>query len=147
LTYGTYGYIPRVQLNISERKDNPKVVSSTPYGHEIIIQQRDINNFELFSSTQEKWREYCGSLSILLDASGGRGINTPPSVLPLSCKVGYAGGFNPDNVSEKLSYLLANHTTGDFWIDMESGVRTDDWFDLDKVVDVLKKCRKCLDNE
>jgi len=147
LTYGTYGYIPRIQLNISERKDNPKVVSSTPYGHEIIIQQRDINNLELFSSTQEKWREYCGSLSILLDASGGRGIDTPLTVLPLTNKVGYAGGFNPDNVSEKLSYLLANHTTGNFWIDMESGVRTDDWFDLDKVVDVLKKCSKCLDNE
>ena len=147
LTYGTYAHIPRIQLNISERKDNPDVVRASPYGHEVIIQQRDPNNLNPFSLTRKKWKDYLGSLSILLDASGGRGINTPLSVLPLSCKVGYAGGFNPDNVSEKLSYLLANHTTGGFWIDMESGVRTDDWFDLDKVVDVLKKCRKCLDNE
>lgn len=29
---------------------------------------------------------------------------------------------------------------GDFWIDMETGVRTDDWLDLDKVEKVLKIC-------
>lgn len=148
LTYGAYGYIPRIQLNISGRMDNPKIVAPTMYQHEIIIQQRDLNNIELFSSTQKQWGYFNGRLSILLDASGGRGIDTPLSALPIrSNKVGYAGGFTPDNVSEKLSFLLVNHTVGGFWIDMESGVRTDDWFDLDKVVDVLKKCRECLDNE
>ena len=148
LTYGTYGYIPRIQLNLSERKDNPKVISPSPYGHEIIIQQRNVDNLKLFSSTQEKWRDYRGHLSVLLDASGGRGLDTPlDTVLVSTNKVGYAGGFNPDNVSDKLSFLLAHHHAGEFWIDMESGVRTDDWFDLDKVVNVLNKCRDCLDNE
>lgn len=31
-----------------------------------------------------------------------------------------------------------------YWIDMESGVRTDDWFDLDKVVKVLQICDNVL---
>ena len=59
-------------------------------------------------------------------------------------KVGYAGGFNPENVADKLHYLLTNDEVGDFWIDMESGVRTDDWFDLDKVRRVLAICNEVI---
>ena len=33
---------------------------------------------------------------------------------------------------------------GEFWIDMESGVRTDDWFDLDKVRRVLAICNEVI---
>lgn len=110
-------------------------------GQEIIIQQRNVNELDLFNYTMEehKHRLSIGSFSVLLDASGGRGIDTPIEVLKGNYKVGYAGGMNPDNVGEKLSYLMEN-VDGDFWIDMESGVRTDDWFDLDKVRKVLEIC-------
>ena len=43
-------------------------------------------------------------------------------------------------MAEKLTFLMENEQVGDFWIDMESGVRTDDWFDLDKVTKVLETC-------
>jgi phosphoribosylanthranilate isomerase len=84
---------------------------------------------------------------VLLDASGGQGIDTPVEVAPAfsALKVGYAGGINPDNVAEKLTYLLEHVETGDFWIDMESGVRTNDWFDLDKVYTVLEICQSIID--
>ena len=79
-------------------------------------------------------------ITALLDASGGEGINTPLEPLNLPHKIGYAGGFNADNVADKLTFLLTSERVGDFWIDMESGVRTDDWFDLNKVVKVLEIC-------
>ena len=42
-------------------------------------------------------------------------------------------------------FLLKNVSMGEFWIDMESGVRTEDWFDIDKVEKVLKLCQMVLD--
>ena len=129
----------RVQLNISTRKDNPYRLASTPSSHtEVILQQRDVNNLSFYENSS--WM----NVSVLLDASGGRGVDTPLNVLPIEGKVGYAGGFNPANVGEKLTFLLEHHTTGDFWIDMESGVRTDDWFDLNKVVKVLEICNQIV---
>ncbi len=133
----------RVQLNVSGRKDNPPRLASCRTRHtEVIIQQRDIHNLGLFESS--KW---VGNVSVLLDASGGRGIDTPIEVLPNAgenFKVGYAGGINPDNVADKLSFLMENSQVGDFWIDMESGVRTDDWFDLAKVRTVLEICEPII---
>ena len=81
---------------------------------------------------------------MLLDASGGLGIDTPIVLYPSNGKIGYAGGINEGNVATKLEYLLRNVRTGDFWIDMESGVRTDDWFDLDKVRRVLAICTEVI---
>jgi phosphoribosylanthranilate isomerase len=71
---------------------------------------------------------------------GGLGIDTPISAPAYASKVhlGFAGGINPDNVIDKMDEITSL-PVGRFWIDMESGVRTDDRFDLDKVEDVCKK--------
>lgn len=131
----------RVQLNISNRKDNlPYCWMASTENQEVIIQQRNVHEIDVFKQTVELWHE---PFSVLLDASGGRGIDTPVEILNGNYKVGYAGGFNPDNVGEKLSYLMDN-VNGDFWIDMESGVRTNDWFDLEKVVKVLEICEPII---
>ena len=106
---------------------------------DIIIQQRDKDHLDIYLETLKKNALFDHNYSALLDASGGRGINTGIDILHTSKKIGYAGGFNPDNVEEKLSYLLEN-VDGPFWIDMESGVRTDDWFDLNKVIKVMEIC-------
>ena len=70
----------------------------------------------------------------LYDVSGGRGIH--PDTWPVNRDptrvVGYAGGITPDNVLATLDKLRGN-----FWIDIESGVRTDDRLDLDKCADIL----------
>lgn len=73
----------------------------------------------------------------LYDCSGGKG--TEPDAWPThpgERLVGYAGGLNPTNVKAQ---LLRMDTSGPFWIDMESGVRTDDWLDLSKCEAVCKE--------
>lgn len=73
----------------------------------------------------------------LWDESGGRGVRGDwPDPLPEQI-LGYAGGITPENVKEAIEILLAKPGDGETWIDMESGVRTHDEFDLDKVRLVL----------
>jgi hypothetical protein len=74
---------------------------------------------------------------VLFDPSGGRGIEAKAWPAPPDrCQLGYAGGIGPDNVEQVLHELLAVNRAP-FWIDMESGVRTNDDFDLTKVERVL----------
>lgn len=77
--------------------------------------------------------------ALLFDTSAGRGISPdfwPPPVAGHFC--GYAGGLTPDNIAGNLE-RIANVTEAQAtWIDMESGIRTDDRFDIEKVRAVLK---------
>jgi phosphoribosylanthranilate isomerase len=69
------------------------------------------------------------SIDYLFDTSGGRG--EIPLAVPGHNKarlVGFAGGITPENVLRWIGSVNAQN----YWIDMESGVRTDDWLDLDK---------------
>ena len=137
----------RVQLNVANRSDNPARLASTPPNchAEVIIQQRpgDAALYEHSLWVGNVGRDQ-GLVSMLIDGSGGQGIDCPVSIYPSSQKIGYAGGINPDNVADKLTYLFENVNDGEFWIDMESGVRTDDWFDLDKVRRVLETCKPII---
>lgn len=78
--------------------------------------------------------------SLLFDPSGGRGIggHAWPSPPPAT-RMGYAGGIGPDNIEQVLDQVAP---LGAAWIDMESGVRTDDRFDLDKVREVLARAER-----
>ena len=132
----------RVQLNVSNY-DEPENMS--PYIlpgplQEIIIQQAfNHNTFMLCRIASGD------CISILLDESGGKGIEAPfrmPSYLH-NVHVGFAGGINPDNVVAKVQEITSLPHVNRFWIDMESGVRTNDRFDLDKVEQV---CELVYDN-
>lgn len=134
-----YSYIfKRCQLNISRSEKNPEKFEyrgdMSDYFDEVILQQNEVNNCDLFMKSMGNRH-----VSILLDASGGNGINTDIELLDVRSKVGYAGGINASNVAEKLTYLEENCKTP-YWIDMEVGVRTDDWFDTEKVRQVLEIC-------
>lgn len=145
LTEGNLDLFKRCQLNVSTRKNNPAYCHvPLVIGQEIIIQQRNVNEIGLFTETRKHWYQPMYKWSVLLDASGGRGIDTTIEILESQEKVGYAGGINPENVGDKLYQLLTSPKVGDFWIDMESGVRTDDWFDLDKVHRVLSICKEVI---
>lgn len=66
----------------------------------------------------------------LHDQSGGKGkvpTKRPAQIDPTRL-VGYAGGIGPENVLDVLDQISAT----DFWIDMESSLRTEDRFDLDR---------------
>lgn len=135
----------RIQLNLAERVFITSYCALPKYiNQEIIIQQHSVRDMDLYVRTIALTL-HSGYFSVLLDASGGRGKDTPIEVLKTKKHVGYAGGINPDNVAEKLSYLFNEVKEGTFWIDMESGVRTDDWFDLDKVVQVLEICKPIIE--
>ena len=58
--------------------------------------------------------------------------------------IGYAGGINEHNVADKLRFLLSRPDVGLFWIDIESGVRTDDWFDTTKVRRIIEICKNVV---
>lgn len=134
----------RVQLNVSGCKDAmPNYIIPGPLD-EIIIQQGD--DSRLFEQCYINNGEF---IAILLDKSGGLGIDTPIG-FPLYAyrvHVGFAGGINPDNVIDKMKMITTSSLVGKFWIDMESGVRTDDRFDLAKVEDVCKKVYSHFINE
>jgi hypothetical protein len=80
--------------------------------------------------------------AVLFDESAGRGISPDSWDAPLEGHFcGYAGGLNPDNVQanlEMIAKVAAGHPT---WIDMETGIRTDDVFDMAKVRRVLEITR------
>lgn len=76
----------------------------------------------------------------LFDTSFGRG-STPRAWPPLPKEgafCGYSGGIAPHNVRQKLEQIAAPPGSV-YWIDMESGVRTDGWLDVAKCAAVCKE--------
>ena len=74
----------------------------------------------------------------LYDVSFGTGVRPTswPELTQSHPFCGYSGGFSPDTVVQTLSGIeLSKH---DYWIDMESGVRTNGALDLDKCEQVCK---------
>lgn len=71
----------------------------------------------------------------LFDRSGGRGrscFDDWPPPPDTRTRVGYAGGMSPRNIAAALA-AVHRFAQGRVWLDMETGVRTDDRLDLDKV--------------
>ena len=75
-------------------------------------------------------------LTYLIDRSGGKGIpldNFP--YLHDEQLVGVAGGLNIDTVEN----IVLNCPYKEYYLDMESGIRTDDNFDIDKCEKIYNK--------
>lgn len=134
----------RIQLNldISKYPDHDKLTDQIldpchRYGHHVILQQ---------NKTKAKFMEVflkkanCVA-AILHDSSGGFGreiskVEPPDSVY----YTGYAGGIKPENVVRIVDLIEAsNPNNTEYYIDMESGIRENNVFSLDK-------CRQVLDN-
>lgn len=83
------------------------------------------------------------NINFLYDGSGGRGVSPENwrNVIP-NHFTGYAGGLNPDNLEEALINIERSVGDNEIWIDTETGVRTDDKLDLDKVVRFLEIAKK-----
>ena len=133
---GRFGLFKRCQLNVGKMKSNPKKlrIDIPEEVSEVIIQQSTVEDMDLFNSAEKDSR-----LTVLLDNSGGQGIYHPFNPMPSKDKVGYAGGLNIENIERTIFAIEMNEDTGPYWLDMESGVRTDDKFDLEKVREIMKK--------
>jgi hypothetical protein len=111
-------YFRRIQVNHADPKPARIMEFRSGWGRMRCIAQARGEEFP--KDTSVDW---------LCDASCGRGLTRTSWPKHPGRLVGYAGGFNPVNVLEAIAVIGA---TGPYWIDMESGVRTDDRFDLDK---------------
>lgn len=117
----------RIQLNI------PKTVH---FSRELVFPEDKAIIIQLHPGTEELFACYKHHPSVqgFQDGSGGRGIACSHWMAPETPFFGYAGGIGPENVVETVRAISAV-CDGDFWIDMETGIRTADRFDVGK-------CRK-----
>lgn len=142
-----YSAFERIQLNQKARKladPEPLIRTLRPFAGEVIFISGGKNHALLESACAAGLR-----CSKLFDGSGGRG-KTPsqwPTPFPeIPC--GYAGGLGPDNLASQLERIAKRAGDVEVWIDMESGVRSDDdlKFDLDKARDTIAILRAAQDS-
>lgn len=136
----------RLQLNIAKTQEHSlhpeHWMHLLPRSCEIIVQfNHSKPRFDPVALVQTLGKAGYAA-SVLMDASGGRGIEaaawpTPPRV----SKLGYAGGLRPENLYLNLKQidLVTGANARPIWIDMESGVRTEDGLYLD-----MDRVRQCL---
>lgn len=81
----------------------------------------------------------------LFDVSGGNGQS--PTYWPAPPRkdsfVGYAGGLGPNNVKQVVkevgfNFDIYQYRQAEYWIDMETHIRTDGKFDIDKCAEVCR---------
>lgn len=97
-----------------------------------IITQYSTNHRGYVLNLSELSRRAVSEHAYVMDNSGGMGKLPKEWTRPAtSADVGFAGGLNADNLEEELPKIM-QVATGRWWIDMESGMRTDDWFDIHK---------------
>lgn len=134
----------RIQLNLNI-KEYPNHVELTErlwsvvkqFGHSIILQQNKTK--EKFMKVFFEQEFFPVPISVLHDGSGGFG-RVISNVSPPDDKyyTGYAGGINPGNVAEIVKMIDAVNTNNKrYYIDMESGVRVDNVFSLEKCKEVI----------
>jgi len=130
---------PRIQLNLHSNPDN---TDSLLNGLKKRIQEMPEKEFIFpYSSQTASLLQYFSGLknvAVLFDESQGQGVK--PSAWPKNMNdrhCGYAGGISPDNVAQVINSISKIVTINEkYWLDMESGVRTDNQFDLVKVLAV-----------
>lgn len=145
------GRYDRVQVNINAREpvfsdDEIEQIYAFVQAHaKHVILQFHISTRSAIHNYLEKHPDLIqdGKVSVLLDASGGRGIAPGRWPSPLRAAgqpvpMGYAGGIGPNNIKEVAKQIAALVPSGaEFWLDMESNVRTDNQLDIPKVAAVL----------
>ena len=139
----------RLQLNVNARRrefTDEQVLEiykrSLKLGPDIILQRHAdtanlINQFLAGLSASDAERVH-----VLLDESKGTGLapaswSRPASLEGVYC--GFAGGVGPHNAAVTLHMLRAIHAPDEpWWVDMESGIRTENEFDMAKAQAVLE---------
>lgn len=117
---------------------------------DIILQYNDNTNVLLNGLYEDEVPE---NLRILFDASGGKGLSAqetggwPDIPEPFSSNLayGYAGGLNETNIEQAMFEIQQMHKDveeGWTWVDLETGARTEDKFDIDKVLRILEIAKK-----
>lgn len=137
----------RIQLNYNFRNSKGwNLVSLVNFtnackSREIILQYNN-NNAITLNKIKTGGGGLPDNIHFLYDSSGGRGTKIQDIQNPIGKHyTGYSGGLDIDTI-DSVCKSITSTTTNDInvWIDMESGVRTNNEFDLDKTKAILKKC-------
>jgi len=139
-------YAQRIQVNGNVSEAELRLLCTKYPHHEIITQHNDWNAPLLAVP--------CVNHSVLVDASGGRGLTPAEWVAPETDKrVGFAGGLGLDNIDTEFWRILTVAKENS-WIDMEGKLRDDcDWLDMSVVKSVWRnlypkmvqerRCERC----
>lgn len=130
----------RIQLNINARKD----IFSHAQVHAIytILLKHDFTLILQYHERSKEWilpyisPKKIKNVHLLLDASLGKGVTPekfeiPDELKKLDYPIGFAGGLNPDNIAS-VHVQVKSFSLSKYWLDLESGARTDNIFDLGK---------------
>ena len=137
------GRVSRVQINGFSGFHLPDLYAARLFPDvEFILQCSHNEAWDHAVSLRDRYR----NVTMLWDPSGGEGRRFFETKYPsqASIEFGLAGGISDQNIDEALSHATKTQAT---WVDMESGVRTGNRFDLSKVRTVLSKCALLLDNK
>lgn len=136
----------RIQININARKDifshdDIQQIYTTllKYGFTLILQYHERSKDWILPYITPKYLE---NVHILLDASLGKGITPNTFEVPFELKnlnypIGFAGGLNPDNIGKVYTQVKLLNLSS-YWLDLESGARTDNLFDMQKAYQLSK---------
>lgn len=127
----------QLNLNIANYNDYDKLSSDLirmvdKHEHHLILQQNKTKE-KFMNCFLNKTNITTEQVSLLYDSSGGFGreITTvnPPDIDHFT---GYAGGLKPSNVTKVINLIEAANTNDmSYYIDMESGVRSNNLFSVD----------------
>ena len=110
-----------------------------------ILQDNLSNKKEIKTILNTCYIKRLSNIDVLYDSSGGRGTEIKSVESPYDdVYTGYSGGLNPENVKDICEKIITFDDESKVWIDMESGVRTDDIFDLEKVIKVLETVKNFI---
>lgn len=128
---GAFDLFDRIQLNIPKTRR---------FSRELTFPENKAIILQLHEGTEELFECYrrLPCIQGFQDASGGRGVACDQWMAPQTDFFGYAGGLGPENVVEAVRAIDAVCPT-DYWIDMESNIRTNDKFDLSKCRSVCER--------
>lgn len=140
----------RVQLNMTNGRlenmlyDGTSLSASSCPKQDVIFGSNYKNLIHDDYDRSDLMNNFCFyDVSPLFDASGGRGVETKVWPKPLDGVLcGYAGGLGPENLEEQLKKIEAVVGDATIWIDMETKIRTDNEFDLEKCEKVLQIAEK-----
>lgn len=141
----------RLQLNINARRPDFSLAEvldiytrALDLGPDIILQHHDGTRQEIDIFLQGLTSHQRRRVHVLLDESRGKGLRPQSWAMPSylgGVFIGYAGGIGPENAADVLEEV-ALASSRPCWIDMESGVRTDNQFDIGKAALVLAAARE-----
>jgi hypothetical protein len=106
---------------------------------QIIIQYDDVNNKLL-----EIALKHGINAAPLFDLSHGAGVLPKSWPKPVALYCGYAGGLSPENLEEQIQKIKKAARGRRYWIDAETKLRTEPYFDSLKCTQFLGVAEKHL---